>query len=72
MAQAVAIDLSILGLLRRKEWPRKSSWQVRRNRPRQKEKEQSGQFRVPDNGGERVKVRKSGTLVRKREIRARA
>ena len=44
-------NLSILGLLKRKEWPRchrKSSWQERRSRPCQKEKEQSRQSRAPD------------------------
>ena len=34
-------NLSILGLLKRKEWP---LWQVRRSRPCQKEKEQSRQI----------------------------
>ena len=56
-------NLSILGLLKRKEWPqyhRESSWQVRQSRPCQKEKEQSRQFRVPNHeGGERVKVGES-------------
>ena len=45
-------NLSILGLLRRKEWPqchRESSWQVRRSRPCQKEK--SHQLRAPDHEG---------------------
>ena len=45
-----------LGLLKRKEWPqchRDSSWQERRSRPCQKEKEQSRRSRVPgDEGGE--------------------
>ena len=44
-------NLSILDLLKRKEWPqchRESSWQVRRNRLCQKEKEQSRQSRAPD------------------------
>ena len=43
--------MSILGLLKRKEWPqcrRKSSWQVRRSRSCQKEKEQSRLSKVPD------------------------
>ena len=42
---------NILGLLKRKEWlqyHRESSWQERRSRPYQKEKEQSRQSRVPD------------------------
>ena len=45
---------NILGLPKRKEWPqchRENSWQERRNRPCQKEKEQSHQSRVPDNEG---------------------
>ena len=44
-------NLSILGLLRRKEWPqchRESSWQVRQSRLYQKEKEQSRQYKAPD------------------------
>ena len=48
-------NLSILGLLNRKEWPqchRESSWQVRRSRLCQKEKEQSRLSRVPDHEGE--------------------
>ena len=47
-------NLSILGLPKRKEWPqchRESSWQERRSRPCQKEKEQSRQSRVPDHEG---------------------
>ena len=46
--------LSILGLPKRKEWSqchRESSWQERRSRPCQKEKEQSRQSRVPDHEG---------------------
>ena len=59
MAQASAENLNKLGLLKRKEWPqchRKSSWQERRSRYCQKEKEQSRLSRVPDHEGERVKV----------------
>ena len=44
-------NLSILGLPKWKEWPqclRESSWQERRSRPCQKEKEQSRLSRVPD------------------------
>ena len=44
-------NLNILGLPKGKEWPqchRESSWQVRRSRPCQKEKEQSRLSRVPD------------------------
>ena len=47
-------NLSILGLLKSKEWPqchRESSWQVRRSRPYEKEKEQSRLFRVSDHEG---------------------
>ena len=45
--------LSIQGLPKRKEWPqchRESSWQVRRSRPCQKEREQSRPSKVPDHG----------------------
>ena len=51
MAQASAEKLHKLGLPKRKEWPqchRESSWQERRSRPCQKEKEQSRLSRVPD------------------------
>ena len=68
-------NLSILGLPKRKERPqchRESSWQERRSRPCQKEKEQSRQSKAPDHEGERVKVDESRTLARKRGIRARA
>ena len=47
-------NLSILGLPKRKEWPqchKESSWQERRSRPCQKEKEQSRLSRVPDHEG---------------------
>ena len=46
--------LSILGLLKRKEWPqchRESRWQERRSRPYQKEKEQSRLSKAPDHEG---------------------
>ena len=69
------INLCVLGLLKRKEWPQchsESSWQVRRSRLCQNEKEQSRQSKAPDRKGERVKVSKSGTLTREKEIRARA
>ena len=63
-------NLSKLGLPKRKEWPqchRESSWQERRSRPCQKEKEQSRLYRAPGHeGGE------SRTLARVRGIRARA
>ena len=44
-------NLSILGLLQRKEWPRchrESSWQVHRSRLCQKEKEQSRLSKAPN------------------------
>ena len=44
-------NLSLLGLLKRKEWPqrhRESSWQQRGSRPYQKEKEHSRQSKAPD------------------------
>ena len=66
---------SKLGLPKSKEWPqchRESSWQERRSRPCQMEKEQSRLSRVPGYEGERVKVGESGTLARVRGIRARA
>ena len=47
-------NLNILSLPKRKEWPqyyRESSWQERRSRPCQKEKEQSRLSRVPDHEG---------------------
>ena len=47
-------NLNILGLPKRKEWPqglRESSWQERRSRPCQKEKEQSRLSRVPGHEG---------------------
>ena len=49
-------NLNTLGLLKRKEWPgchRESSWQVRRSRLCQEEKEQSRLFRVPDHEREK-------------------
>ena len=47
-------NLSILGLPKREEWPQchtESSWQERRSRLCQKEKEQSRLSRVPDHEG---------------------
>ena len=47
-------SLSILGLPTRKEWPqchRESSWQERRSRPCQKEKEQNRLSKAPDHEG---------------------
>ena len=67
-------NLSILGLPKRKEWPqchRESSWQERRSRPCQKDKEQSRLSRVSDHEGERVKMGESHTLARVRGIRVR-
>ena len=58
---------NILGLPKRKEWPqchRESSWQERRSRSCQKEKEQSRLSRVPDHEGERVEMGESRTLAR--------
>ena len=49
-------NLSILGLPKRKEWPqchRESSWQERRSRLCQKQKEQSRMSRVLNHGGGR-------------------
>ena len=54
MAQASAKNWNVLGLPKRKEWPqchRESSWQERRSRPCQMEKEQSRLSRVPDHEG---------------------
>ena len=47
-------NLSILGRPKRKEWSqchKESSWQERRSRPCQKEKEQSRLFKAPDHEG---------------------
>ena len=66
---------NILGLPKRKEWPQchsESSWQERRSRPSQKEKEQSRLSKAPDHEGDRVKMGESRTLARVRGIRARA
>ena len=67
---------SILGLLKKKEWPkghRENNWQVRQSCLCQKEKEQSRRFRAPDHEwGERVKVGESRTLAKERGITARA
>ena len=49
-------NLSILDLPKRKEWPqchRESSWQERRSRPYQEEKEHSRQSKAPDHEGGR-------------------
>ena len=63
-------NLSILGLPKRKEWPRchrENSWQERQSRPCKKEKKQSRLSRVPDHDGERVKMGKSRTLASESE-----
>ena len=69
-------NLSILGLLKRKEWRqrhRESSWQVHQSRLCRKEKGQSSQSRVPDRDvGETQGERKPHLGEREREIRARA
>ena len=69
-------NLNILGLSKRKEWPqchRESSWQERRSRPCQKEKEQCRQSRVPDREeGESQGGREPHLGERERGIRARA
>ena len=68
-------NLNILGLPKRKKWPqchRESSWQERRSRPYQKEKEQSCLSKAPDHEEERVKVCESRTLARVRGAGARA
>ena len=60
---------NILGLPKRKEWPqchRESSWQERRSRPCQKEKEQSRLSRVPDHEGGESQDGESRTLARVR------
>ena len=64
-------NLSKLGLPKKKRFAsvqhRESSWQVRRSRLCQKEKEQSHQSRLPDHKGERVKVSERCTVARERE-----
>ena len=67
-------NLSILGLLKRKEWPQchnESGWQVRQNHLRQKEKEQSRLSKVPDHKvGESQGEREPYLAEREREVRA--
>ena len=70
-------NLNLLGPPKRKEWShchKESSWQIRRSRLGQNEKEQSRPSRIPDYGwgGKRVKMGKSHTLARESGIRARA
>ena len=51
MAQASAKSLNMFGLPKRKEWPQShkvSSWQGRKNRLCQKEKEQCHLYKSPD------------------------
>ena len=69
MAQASAENLSIQGLLKRREWPqchRERSWQVRRSRPCQKSK--APDYKVGESQGEG----KPHLDDRKRGIRAEA
>ena len=66
-------NLSILSLPKKKEWSqchRESSWQMRRSRLCQKQKEQSRLSKGSDHEGERVKMGESHTLVREGGIRA--
>ena len=68
-------NLSILGLPKRKEWPqchRESSWQERRNRPCQKEKEQSRLSKAPDHEGGESQDGREPHLGERGGIRARA
>ena len=68
-------NLNKLGLLKRKEWPqchRESSWQERRSRPCQKEKELSCLSRVPDHEGGESQDGREPHLGEKRGIRARS
>ena len=59
-------NLNILGLVKRKESPKESSWQVRQSRSCQKKKEQGRLSRVPDRKRERVKASESRTLAREK------
>ena len=62
-------NLSILGVLKRKEWSRcrrKSIWLVRQRRLR-KEIKQSRRSRVPNREGDRIKVSESRTLAGERD-----
>ena len=66
---------NILGLPKRKEWPqchRESSWQERRSRPCQKEKEQSHLSRVSDHEGGESQDGREPHLGESEGIRARA
>ena len=68
-------NMNILGLPKRKEWPRchkESSWQVRRSRLCQKEMNKAVSPKHQIVRLERVKVGESRTLAKKKEIRARA
>ena len=64
MQNNASFSEKILGLLKRKKWPqchRESSWQVRRSRLCQKQKERSRLSRVPDRKvGESRDERKHG------------
>ena len=64
-------NLCILGLLKRKEWPRccrESSWQGRRFCQKKKEQAVCPKYQIVR--GKRVKVSESRTLAREGEIRA--
>ena len=67
---------NISGLLKRKKWPqcnRESSWQVRRSRFCQKEKEQSRLPKAPDHeGGESQGGRKRGDQSESMERKGKA
>ena len=68
-------NLSILGLPKRKKWPqchRKSSWQERRSRPCQKEKEQSRLSRAPDHEVGKSQGEREPRLGEREGIRAKA
>ena len=68
-------NLNMLGLLKRKEWPQchiQSSWQERRSRLCQKEKEQSRQSKARDHEGGESQGGREPHLGEKVGIRARA
>ena len=68
-------NFNILGLSKRKEWSqchRESSWQERRSRPSQKEKEQSRLSKAPDHKGEESQGERELHLGERGGIRARA
>ena len=64
-------NLNILGLPKSKEWPqchRESSWQERRSRLCQKEKEQSRLSKAPNHELERVKMGERGGSEREHGV----